>query len=61
MHCLTFCGPSAKAFLLAIRRDVYEKREQLELALKIDKNNWQEIGPKLKSLKGCQLGKKCEQ
>ena len=58
MYCLTFCGPSARAFLMAIRQDVYEKRNQLELALQLNRDNWQELGPQMKAMRGCQLKKK---
>lgn len=54
-HVLTFCAKSAKAFLLAIRRDVHEKRDQVELALTLSKDNWRDVGPRMKAMRGCQL------
>ena len=54
-NALTFCATNARVFLMAIRRDVYEKAEQLELALRFNKDNWQELGPRMKALRGNQL------
>lgn len=55
IHVWTLCAKSASAFLAVIRSDVFEKRAQLELALQLDKSNWQEVGPKMKAMRGNQL------
>lgn len=54
-NALTFCATNARVFLMALRRDVYEKADQLELALRFNKDNWQELGPRMKALRGNQL------
>lgn len=52
---LTLCAASARAFLATIKSDVYEKADQVELALQFNKSNWKELAPKMKAMRGGQL------
>ena len=51
-HYWTICGQSARAFLCVIRHFVYEKREQVELALRATKDNWRVNEAAMKLLRG---------
>ena len=40
---------------MVIRRDLYEKADQVELALQLNENNWAELGAQMKAMRGNQL------
>ena len=54
-YCHTLCATNARKFLAVIQHNACEKHEQVQLGLKFNKDNWDDIGTKMKALRGCQL------